>query len=129
MRSRLKLKASIICLICAVLLTPATVYASGYQNISGTATNGTITWFYSPRTVTNPAAAGPEVAFYQYSESSYMRLFLGTHDCSQGGAGPMYEQYIGSWQPVHYYSSPTTFCLWSYSLDGSGSFNGDLAWD
>lgn len=126
---KLKLKAAVICLSCVMLLTPAGVSASGYQNIGGTAIYQSITWYYTRRYVTNPATPGPEVAFYQLSESSAMRLFLGTHDCAQGGAGPMYEQFIGSWEPVHYYSSPTSFCLWTYSAAGSGTFNGDLAWD
>lgn len=128
MKSWFKVKAVVMGLLCAMLLSPAGVSAAGNENIGGYAT-GSITFYYSARNVTNPSSPGPEVAFYQISESSSIRLFLGTHNCDRTGAGPMYEQYIGIWRPVHYYGSPATFCLWTYSASGSGSFNGNLAWD
>lgn len=43
--------------------------------------------------------------------------------------GPMYKQSIGSWQPVAYLSTDTTFCLFSSSNAGSGTFAGTVAWD
>jgi len=58
-----------------------------------------------------------------------MRLFLGTHDCMMRDSGPIYEQFIGSWQPVRYYVSPTRFCMLTVTASGAGNFNGDLAWD
>lgn len=129
MKFRFLLKASVVCLLCGMLLAPAGVFAAGYQDTGGTATYQVITWYYTHRTVTDPSTPGPEVAFYEYSESNPITLFLGTHDCSQGGAGPMYQQSIGYWNPVHYYDYPTTFCLWTYSSSGSGSFSGEIGWD
>jgi hypothetical protein len=119
----------LLALSCAIALAPVGVFASGYENIGGYASYQQILWYYNPRYVTYPPTPGPEVAFIQYSETSTIRLFLGTHNCSRGDAGPIYEQFIGSWRPVRYYSSPTVFCMLTYSASGSGSFNGDLAWD
>lgn len=129
MKSWFKVKVVVMGMLCVMLLSPAGLSAAGNANIGGYAANGSITWYYSERYVTNPTAAGPEVAFYQLSESTPLFLYLGTHDCNRNGAGPMYRQYIGHWRPVHYYEFTTKFCLWTYSSSGSGSFNGNLAWD
>ncbi|MGI8404436.1 MAG: hypothetical protein ACR2OE_06675 [Thermomicrobiales bacterium] len=101
--------------------------ASGSAGISGSATQGAITWFYYSRYISNPASPGPEVAFNMSGGPS--GLALGIHDCNQGGAGPFYYQYPGTWQPVGFSSGPRSFCLFSYSNSGSGTFSGTLAWD
>jgi hypothetical protein len=119
----------LLVLACAIALGPVSVFASGYENIGGYASYGQILWYYNDRYVSYPPTPGPEVAFVQYSETSPIRLFLGTHNCSRGDAGPIYEQYIGSWQPVRYYSSLTVFCMLTVTASGAGNFNGDLAWD
>lgn len=117
----------IAALLCLAVLSPAGVSAAGYQNIGGYAGPST-EFFTTRRYISNPSSPGPEVAFYQYSGPA--GLFLGTWGCPGGaGGGPMYKQSIGSWQPVGYYSSPDSFCLFSYSNSGSGNFNGDLSWD
>ncbi|MGC4190326.1 MAG: hypothetical protein QM589_03720 [Thermomicrobiales bacterium] len=56
-------------------------------------------------------------------------LFLGIHDCNGGGGGPVYPQSVGTWQPVAYTNYNITFCLLSYSNDGSGTFTGTLDWN
>ena len=101
--------------------------ASGSAGISGSATQGKVTFFYSGRSVTNPSSPGPEVAFLMSGGPS--GLNLGIHDCSGGGAGPLYAQYVGTWQPVAYSSLPFYFCVFSYSTSGSGTFSGTLAYD
>lgn len=110
-----------------MLLAPFGVSAAGIESVGGYATSAEVTWYTSWRYVSNPALPGPEVAFNQSSGNA--GLFLGIHDCSQGGAGPMYKQSIGSWQPVGYTSSPMWFCLFTYSNSGAGNFAGDLNWD
>lgn len=122
-----RIQALIAVLLCAAILSPAGVSAAGYESIGGYA--GPQTTFYdSRRRVDNPASPGAEVAFYQYSGPA--GLYLGAWGCPGGWAGgPMYKQSMGSWQPVAYFSSPTTFCLFTFSNNGSGNFNGDLAWD
>lgn len=73
---------------------------------------------------------GPEVAFNLTSKSSsLLRLSLGTHNCNGTPLGPIYEQFFSSWEPVHYYSAPATFCMLSWGTSGAGSFSGTLAWD
>ena len=118
----------LLALACAIALAPTGVFSSGYENIGGYAFQQ-VTFYYTQRYVTYPPTPGPEVAFKQYWESSPMRLFLGTHNCMGGGSGPIYEQFIGLWQPVRYYSSPTVFCMFTVTASGAGNFNGDLAWD
>lgn len=121
------IKALIAIVLCLAVMSPTGVSAAGYEPIGGYATSAQVTWYTNPRYISNPATPGPEVAFYQTSGNP--GLFLGKHNCSRGAAGPMYKQSIGSWQPVGYYSSPDTFCLFTYSNSGSGNFAGDLNWD
>ena len=115
----------------STLFAPAQVAATGSVPTSASATAGQITWYYKDRPVTNPQLAGPEVAFYQSSGIS--GVFLGTHNCSQGDAGPIYPQYNGTVQPVRYYPIeeyvfPVTFCVLSYA-NVSGDIYGTLYWD
>lgn len=127
MKRRVLHTFSIVAFI-AVLLAPAQgAFAAGSEFIGGFATDANVTWYYTPRLITNPSSPGPEVAFNQASGNP--GLFLGKHDCYQGGGGPIYKQAIGSWQPVAYTATPMTFCLFTFSNSGPGSFNGNLAWD
>lgn len=106
----------------AVLLAPLGVGASGYENIGGQ--SGYRVYYGNPRTITNPAAAGPAVAFYQMSSG---RVDLGAHNCN----GTLYqynymEQY--SWKAVWDTSTPdTVFCLWHNAAPAG--WYGDLNWD
>lgn len=111
----------------ALLMLPIGAHAAGSSWISGSATDGAITWYYTSRYVSNPSTPGPEVAFNKSTGPG--GLMLGTHNCGGGGAGPYYLQSTGSWQPVRFYSVPQSFCMLSVSNSGSGSFSGTLAWD
>jgi hypothetical protein len=128
MKTRTKLKVAIVSLLCAALLTPAVVSATGSQYTSGSAYTTGITFYTNPRTVTNPSLPGPEVAFNQ--DWGMAGLFLGTHNCSQGDAGEIWSQDYGVWRPVRQtYAANTTFCVLTYSNNGSGGFGGTIAWD
>ena len=113
--------------LCVTLLAPLSARAVGNEPAGGVANYQAIKWYYYPRHVTNPASPGPEVAYFMASGS--MALSLGTHDCSQGGAGPVYRQYIGLVEPVRYYPAAIWFCTFTYSSSGSGSFTGHIYWD
>lgn len=80
--------------------------------------------------MTNPQAAGAEVAFKQ--STGYAGLYLGAWGCPGGWpGGPLYEMAHGAWRDVAYFdqNSTTKFCLFTYNGNGSGSFSGDLNWD
>ena len=129
MKSWLKVKAAVVCLLCAVLLAPATAWGTGVVGTSGDAYAGAINWYYVKRYVDYPPSPGPEVAFKESTQTGQYQLFLGTHNCNQGDAGPIYDQYINVVRPVRYYSSPQSFCLFTYGSGGGGSFTGTLYWD
>lgn len=109
----------------AVVMAPA-AQAAGTEWISGWA-EGRITYYDNPRTVTNPASPGPEVAFLQSTGPS--DLHLGPNNCNRQNTQIMRPQVIGVWSPVAYYSSETTFCLSTSSPSSQNWFNGTLDWD
>lgn len=126
MKTRIKTVFAI--LLCAVMLAPTGLAsAGGSESTSGYADGGAKFYKY-PRDITNPAAPGAEVAFYQTSGNP--GLFLGAWGCPGGwSGGPMYKQSVGSWQPVHYTTTPVTFCVFTSSNSGPGNFWGVIAWD
>lgn len=111
------------------------VHAAGYVNIGGQATGGTRIYYTSARTVTNPAAAGADVAFKKYSKySGPAGLQMGTWKCpGKGGGGTgeynMATNTFRTVAPDRYFAPGTDFCIYTNSYSGSGSFNGDLNWD
>lgn len=113
-----------------LLAIKETVLASGSEPTYGSYINGTVKFYNgNPRTVTDPSAPGPEVAFYLDTSSASGILMLGTSYCGNTYDGPIYTQYYHSWQPVAHFPSPRAFCVVTYGNGGSGPFSGTIAWD
>jgi len=114
------------------LMAVQSASATGSEYIGGTAVPA-YRFYYNPRTVTNSALPGPEVAFSK--DSGPATLFLGTHNCnvmspSIIGGGPFAQQ-LYTWRPVgNALANGTQFCIVTEGIGGGGpSFNGTLAWD
>lgn len=126
-----RLFAVVVLASLAVLAITQTVLAGGGPEYTyGSYINGTVKYYTNSRYVDDPALPGPEVAFYLTTSSASDVLMLGTSHCGSGYDGPIYFQYDdGYYHPVAYFSAPRAFCIVTYGNGGSGSFEGDIAWD
>lgn len=120
-------RVAVLGALCVLLLAPLGAGAVTYENTSGDISYNQIEWFYNDRDIDNTNSSGWDVAFKQYSGPS---LLLGTHNCSQGDAGPYYQQAYNVYRAVRP-SLPTgyTFCVLSVGNVSSGSFTGRIGWN